>query len=369
VGPATPDTPGQHEYVLVLVDSFSHYVELIPTPSATAEHVVTALLDWFKRFGICHRWTSDRGTHFFNHIMTRLAQLLAAEHHFTAVYAAWSNGKVERVNKEIKAVMAAIMLSARIPDHGWPDVIRLVNYIINQSPTQSLGNNAPVTVFVGRPPSSPLSVVFDSTTAQLTTVPPSSAAINAAVLALHAELRSVHEDVKQQEQARKTRKRRGEQEVNFHPGDYVLVATVGASARNKTKPKWQGPAQVVAKVNERVFVVRDVGNGREREVHAEHLKFYHDADLIVTDDVRATAAHGGDGYNVEDIVGHGKKAGEWYLKILWEGGSITEEPFRAILEDVPALVRKYVHQQAEPVKEQLQKLLAAPARGSKRGAR
>ena len=86
--------------MLVLKDGFSKFVNLVPVISANTDSVVLALLDWFKLFGIVQRWCSDQGSHFLNAVMALLAQKLRIHHHLTAVYAPWSNGQVERVNRE-----------------------------------------------------------------------------------------------------------------------------------------------------------------------------------------------------------------------------------------------------------------------------
>jgi hypothetical protein len=53
-----------YKYVLVLKDGMSGFAELIPCKTCTAEEVVDALGDWFKRYGPLHQWVSDQGAHF-----------------------------------------------------------------------------------------------------------------------------------------------------------------------------------------------------------------------------------------------------------------------------------------------------------------
>ena len=133
----------------MLLDDFSRFAECIAFEAANAAHVqvVTALLDWFKRFGIVHQWSSDQGSHFVNDI-TGMAQLAAdrlvrADHHFTLAYAPWSNGRVpvpveRRVNRWIKKLMTAIMMDAlaQLPeDEWWYYILPDVNFLLNHTPT------------------------------------------------------------------------------------------------------------------------------------------------------------------------------------------------------------------------------------------
>ncbi|KAF0683207.1 Aste57867_24725 [Aphanomyces stellatus] len=54
------DSFGPMKYILVLKDDLTHFCELIACEAPTADVVVTALLDWHKRFGIPETWISDQ---------------------------------------------------------------------------------------------------------------------------------------------------------------------------------------------------------------------------------------------------------------------------------------------------------------------
>ncbi|KAE8999859.1 hypothetical protein PR001_g18944 [Phytophthora rubi] len=86
-------------YVLVLKDGMSGYTELVGCPAATADEALSALVDWFKRFGIVYQWVSDQGTHFKNQLIGSLRRLFGAQHHFVTAYCPWANGSVEVVNR------------------------------------------------------------------------------------------------------------------------------------------------------------------------------------------------------------------------------------------------------------------------------
>ena len=366
---AEPDTPGQHQYVLILLDSFSNFVELVPASAANAETVVQALLDWFKRFGVVHRWTSDRATHFFNHVLARMKELLAVEHHFTTAYASWANGKVERVCKELKQLLSALMLAARMQPQHWPLILPVANSVLNHTPSRVLGGHAPVTVFTGLRPDNPLSVMFDPVTVTLAELPVTAAEADRAVEALRVQLHDVHDRVQTAADSRPLPTRAGEQQVDFVPGDYVLTSTAHVTAPDKTAPKWAGPAQVVAKLADLVYVVKDVCTGVEREVHARHLKSYHDSSLVVTADIVAAAAHGAR-YTVDRVLGHKRLGRAWFLTVLWQLGDQTDEPFARVLEDVPMVVRAYVHGLPEGLeRDQLIGLLGTPVARRGRKAR
>jgi transposase InsO family protein len=101
------------------VDGFSRFVELYPAADNTASTVVNALMDWFKRYGIAKQFVSDNGTHFLNAVVTELSQRLLNEHHFTMVYTPWSNGHIERFNREIKRLFIALRSEAHLTTEAW----------------------------------------------------------------------------------------------------------------------------------------------------------------------------------------------------------------------------------------------------------
>jgi len=338
----TPDAPHPYTYVLALMDNFSRFVELVPAASADTEVVAMALLDWFKRFGVVKNWFSDQGTHFNNELLQRMKVLLRCDHHFTAVYAPWSNGRVERLNRELKEILSLMVTEARLPQTDWPWALPAVNAALNNTPSRGLGGYAPITVFTGRPRQEPVELMYRPRQQELLTLAPTSDEYKAAVLRVQQQLHDVHEKV---EQAYARDNPVVEEEpLDIHVGDYVLTSTVMDTVRDKTKPRWEGPAVVLEKVNERRFKVKDIGNDRELELHANHLRKYADSDLVVTQEMRETAAHGGRGYVLDHIDGHRKRGASWDLHAVWEAEYVAAdwEPIERLFADAPTRVRSYI---------------------------
>lgn len=57
------------KWLLVLKDDFSGFLELVPCARANSESAVSALLDWFKRYGRVNIWVTDCGSHFRNNLV------------------------------------------------------------------------------------------------------------------------------------------------------------------------------------------------------------------------------------------------------------------------------------------------------------
>lgn len=343
-------TPHGYQYLLVLKCNYSHYVQLFPIDTPTASHMCDSLLRWIAAYGPFHTIMTDRGSHFTAAVLRELIERMGVDHHFTAVYAPWSNGVIERVNREIREIMSAITSDSLLPDYEWPLLVPLVTSVINNSPAPSLADYAPITVFMGREPSSPLDVIFNTTTHSLQHVPVATNEIVTHVRQLRDTLDTVRTRLAQRP-TRARAPRTGEKEIDFDVGDYVLTATVDVKRVNKTAPIWRGPALVVERIDEKTFKVVDVGNDTTQVLNAEHLKRYADASLVVTPQLKAFAAHGGKGFLVDNIVQHRwKSSTSAELLIHWEGLPLEEatwEPFAVIRHDIPAIVLSYIKSVAD----------------------
>ena len=340
---SAPEIAGGPEYVLVIVDGFSRFVWLVPFAAANAANCAGALAQWFALFGVVRGWVSDQGRHFQNQLLTELAYRLGAEHRFTAAYAPWSNGLVERVNLELRVSLSSICSCTGLASSKWPDVLPLVNAILNSAPSSALGGHSPMEVFLGRKPTSPLDVVFSPGT-PVTFVAPSAEVIENHVSRLRTELSELTSAVIGL-RPRPVPMRSGETPMDFDIGDFVLVARSRKRASDKAAPIWNGPALVVKAVNDRTFTIRDLSSGLERDVHAEYLKRYADKSLTVTPQLRKFAAEASVYLEVHEIAGHRQRGGQWELKVLWKGFDLedsTWERLESLFSDVPETVQAYV---------------------------
>jgi transposase InsO family protein len=95
-------------YILVIIDTFTRWVELYWTPQATAVEAADCLLQHFGRFGAPTQLMSDRGSHFVNSVIKEFLPLVGIEHCLTLAYSSQQNAIVERVNKEINRHIRAL---------------------------------------------------------------------------------------------------------------------------------------------------------------------------------------------------------------------------------------------------------------------
>jgi transposase InsO family protein len=113
IGPLTKDTHG-NEYLLVIIDAFSRWVELFPTKSTTAIESASVILNHVGRFGSPEVIHTDQGPAFHNELVQELLRLCAIKNSFATAYSSEENGIVERANQEVMRHLRALLFDSRV---------------------------------------------------------------------------------------------------------------------------------------------------------------------------------------------------------------------------------------------------------------
>lgn len=151
VGPL-PSTNSGNKYVLVVVDSFSKYTELVALPSKDAISVASAL----NRYVLCklgspRSVTSDQGKEFTNEVLQAAMSAWQVKHITTSAYHPASNGQVERINRDL-----VIKLRILFEETGkqWDQLLEYVQLALNIR-THRATNHSPFYLMYGRAPCVP----------------------------------------------------------------------------------------------------------------------------------------------------------------------------------------------------------------------
>ena len=95
-------------YILVIVDTFTRWVELYHTTDATALSAAECLLEHFGRFGAPHQLRSDNGSHFMADVIREFLLFIGFTHSLTLAYSKQENSIVGRYDKEISRHFRAL---------------------------------------------------------------------------------------------------------------------------------------------------------------------------------------------------------------------------------------------------------------------
>lgn len=380
IGPVKETDPHQFEYVLVLKDEYSGYVELVPCTAPNSDQAAEAIKWWIARFTKPKWLVSDRGSHFKCKVIENLAKYFDIKHHFTLAYCPWSNGTVERVNRDIKALLKILQRECKTAAYLWPYMLPSVMSVINSTPSERLGGLAPKEVYMGLPKYNPFTVLYSQNLNDVAEMPLDVAEFQNSVDTLRESLDQMHAHIERTKEVRqaqnqdqsdtnrarirraaelgkRVRDLKGTDLIpNFSPGDYVLVAIPKTTKQHKLHAVWRGPYRIVRAVTDYVYEVEHLVTNDVTECHIARMKFYADSELDVDvpalkDEITREKSVFSN-YDVENFVDHkyDRERMEYVVLVRWHGFSEAEntwESITEIYEQVPATLLKYLREQPQ----------------------
>ena len=125
------------KYLLVLVDTFSGWVEAFPTTNKRAHPMAQVLLiEIIPRFGRPSSLQPDNGPEFTPEVTQQLVQFLQTPWKFHIPCRPQSSGKVERMNRIIKETLTKRTLKVHL---DWTKLLSVVLLRIRALPRKPLG--------------------------------------------------------------------------------------------------------------------------------------------------------------------------------------------------------------------------------------
>jgi len=260
VGPL-PRSKHGNQMLLVMIDGFSKWTELVPLRSATAESLMKAFRERIiARYGVPKVVITDNGVQFASLIFKGFLAEMGIRQQFTAPYTPQEN-PTERANKTVKTMIAQFAgQDQRNWDEKWPEIMLAVNTSTSES-TQ------------GREPRLPSSLYDKETlgTGRATETPKENA----------NKLREVFEIVRRNmekashDQARHYNLRRRQWspavgDIVWAKEQHLSKAAEGFAA--KLAPRYDGPYQIVDFVSPVICKIRHTQSKKERTVHVGELK-------------------------------------------------------------------------------------------------
>uniref|UniRef100_A0A803SZ86 Gag-Pol polyprotein n=2 Tax=Anolis carolinensis TaxID=28377 RepID=A0A803SZ86_ANOCA len=138
-----------YKYLLVFVDTYTGWVEAYPTRTEKAVEVSRALMkDVIPRFGIPLEIGSDNGPAYIQQAVQGLCRILGIKWKLHCAYRPQSSGKVERMNRTLKAQLGKLCQETGLP---WTVVLPMALLGIRCTPHKRTGLS-PFERLYGRPP-------------------------------------------------------------------------------------------------------------------------------------------------------------------------------------------------------------------------
>lgn len=343
------------KYVLIIKDDLSSYTWLYACESADAESTADALIDWFAAFGPVSQWVSDQGTHFKNELLRILKDKFRAEHHFTLPYCPWSNGTVEVVCRELLRAVRALLSEFSLPFRFWPDVLPIVQSILNTTIISRLGHRCPLTVFTGIEPITPLLHIKRSRNGKISNH--SLTEIRAKQLlnvdSFLEKIDNMHKEVKLNvdriRDKRRGNKNKGKNvlKCEFIVGDFVLKGSVQKYRQNKLSMYWNGPYKVARVLSHYLFELEDIITGKLRVAHGSRIKLFRNSSFRVTEELKEHIQYQQGQYCIVDsLLDIRVKDNVTELEVQWKGFDDEDPTWVSITqlqEDIPEHVTAFIH--------------------------
>ena len=146
------NTGASYRYILVIVDHFTKWVELIPTKTQEAKEVAQAFYDRIIcRHGCPKRFLTDQGSCFKSNLVEHLCSLFQIQKIYSSAYFPQGDGTAERFMRSLNDALS--ILSRHHPE-DWPSFVQGVAFAYNSSVHASTGQT-PFMLNTGRVPSFP----------------------------------------------------------------------------------------------------------------------------------------------------------------------------------------------------------------------
>jgi hypothetical protein len=332
-------TKGGNKYILLFVDYFTRYIEIIPTESNDSKAVATSLISMIiTRFGAPEKLMSDCGSHFVSQAIEQTLNILGIKHIKTSPYHHQSNGMVERLAKTIE-----IMLSLYVNDHqdDWDQYLPFVAFAYNTSIHSSTGRT-PYELIYGQLPSLPSDIV------EYIQEPKEIEAYHHRIINQFKKIRmEVKEhDIRAKEQYWKTINK-NQKAHSYKEGDMVwLYAKSRVKGKNpKLMKRWHGPFYIVRFNSQDMVILKSQDNRLlKNAIHISRLKKYlskivpEESIKLDDDDLELQEE-----YEVEKILDIRINRGKRQYKVKWKGYGENENTWEPIenLEHCKEMIEKY----------------------------
>lgn len=355
MGPFTKSR--NYEYILVVIDNFSRYVELFPLTSVAAHEAAEKLLEHCARYGQPIQILSDGGTQFLNETVSTLCKMLQVTTITATPYSKQENGIVERANKEVLRHLRAFIADSKILE-SWSSYLPLIQRIMNAT-THSVLGVSPASIVFGDATRLDRRVLnelpnenYDEETGEL--LPPNPnmsptlrAWIDRMLAAQHRIIQIARQN-QEEEQVRHLQEKTPEDApIIFKPEEYVMcdypTTAFGKQPPNKLLLPTRGPFRVINyDVTKRKYILQHLNSNRTFTSDPSRVhKFNYDpartkpAEVALRDkqEFYVQAIHG--------VKGHPQRKKTLQFLVQWEGyDERTWEPWSHLRNNI--ILHKYL---------------------------
>ena len=158
IGKISPKSSSGHEFILVVIDYFTKWVEAASYVRLTSFGVVGFIISHIiYRYGVPHELISNRGVHFKADVDT-LLQRYGIQHHKLSAYKPQTNEAIEAMNKNIKKILRNMVETSR----DWLEKLHFAFWTYRTSFRTSTGATVPYSLVYGMEAVLPIEIEMGS---------------------------------------------------------------------------------------------------------------------------------------------------------------------------------------------------------------
>ena len=302
-------TPSGNNYVLVMVDIFSRFCILRAIPDKTALTIAKQLVDVFNLVGWPKVLQSDNGSEFSNELVRLMVQHSGVDHRLVTPWYPRSNGVAEKWVHTMKSVIVKRLQGQK---QDWDLFLSSAQLAIN-SKHASLHGSRPFSLMFARQPN----VWQDYTETELGDVEAARTSDRRIEEMEKVIIPAIAERIQNLHKIQgKSFNKNNRILPDFPIGSKVMIVNV--TRKSKTEPRYEGPFTVHGRRSgsSGPYVLTDeTGALLSRDVPPSHIK------LISQE----THASGDDFYEIQSIVDHKGRSGNYKYRVRWKGYNAKDD--------------------------------------------
>lgn len=265
IGPL-PLSLNRNRFALTIIDLATNYPDAYALPNVESETIAKALVQYFCRVGLVKEIQSDQGTAFLSALMKQLASILKINLSHSSVYHPQSN-PVERLNGTLKSMLKRLCDS---DSKDWDEYLPLILFGLREVPCESTGFS-PFELVYAHNPRGPLKILHDTWLDK----PEEESNLLEYVSSVKEKLEWSQQFASEMRDASKSKSKtwydKHARDRSFQVGEKVLLLMPNST--KKFLARWDGPYEVISKVNEVNYQIRIHGGKRgSRTYHVNLLR-------------------------------------------------------------------------------------------------
>jgi hypothetical protein len=266
----TVDTePHRSRNILVILDEFTRYPEVITLRDMTAHTVARVFFDqWILRYGLPQEIITDRGSNFVSDLFTSLCKLLRIKKLTTAAYRPQANGSNERLHRTLYTILRGLREVGYI---SWERQLDLALFVYRTSYHRSIDMTPHQALFGYMPRQTTLAEDYFSDDTILAPALSSETWLAKRLQSLQHMREQMYQTMKiaQDKSLQYANRKRSLPDYNI--GDRVFIRE---HVRSKLDPFWNHTGTIVERINDVDYVIAfdDPECRRHPVIHAQHLR-------------------------------------------------------------------------------------------------